>query len=286
MSIRLIMCCLTGGDGDAATIAASLKLARRFDAHLRAVHVTGDLLDYLPYVDESMPQRQIAREFEAMTARRDTAGVRALETFQNACAEAGVALKDSPDGGGGASASWRELTGRSDHVLGEFARTHDLVVMSSMDRHDVSNGRDVVESALFGAGRPILVVPETLPDDLGKRVFIAWNRSTQSARAVAGGMALIEAAEQVTVAYVDTGAKAGPGPEDLIDSLAWHGITAELRRIAAEGAPVHELLLSHAADSDLMIMGAYSHSRLREMVIGGVTRNVLSHPIVATLMVH
>ncbi len=288
MSIRLIMCCLTGGGGDGCAMAASLSLAQRFDSHFRAVHVTGDMIDHLPYVDESMPQRMIAQEFEAMNKRRDAAEARARETYQGACAEAAVPLKEAPDGSTGASASWRSLNGRADQVLSEEARIHDLVVMSAVDRHDVVQGRDVVESALFGAGRPVLVVPDTVPESLGDRVFIAWNRSTQSARAVAGAMPLIAAAHDVTIGYVDTGAKTGPGPDALVESLAWHGIEADIQRIAAEGGPVHELLLSRAADgkSDLMIMGAYSHSRLREMVMGGVTRNVLNHPSLATLMVH
>ncbi len=288
MSIRLILCALAGGSGDAGAITAGLRVAQRFDAHLRAVHVTGGLTDHLPHVDESMSQRQIAREFEAMTARRNAAGIQAETSFREACERTGVPLRDAPSGATGATASWRGLEGRPEVVVSEFARTHDLVVMSALDRHDVVPGRDLVEGALFGAGRPVLVVPETVPDSLGERVFIGWNRSAQSARAVAGGMALIEAGKHVTIAYVDTGAKAGPGPEDLVEALRWHGVEANIQPIAAEGGPVHELLISRAIDddSDLMIVGAYSHSRLREIVMGGVTRNILNHPRLATLMVH
>ena len=123
---------------------------------------------------------------------------------------------------------------------------------------------------------------------LGERIFIAWNRSAQSARAVAGAMPFLERATQVVIAYVDTGAKEGPGPEELQAGLAWHDIDATVKRIAPGGASVAQLIGLAAADvgADLLVMGAYSHNRLREMVLGGVTNSILDHTTLPVLMMH
>ena len=145
-----------------------------------------------------------------------------------------------------------------------------------------------VAGVLYDSGRPVLVTPKVLPKTLGTNLFVTWNRSAQSARAVAAATQFIDAASKVSVAYVNTGAKVGRTLEEIASSLAWRGVQVDLCRITHDGEPVAELLLTHAknAGADLMVMGAYSHSRLRDLVLGGVTRHILSDVTLPILMTH
>ena len=185
----------------------------------------------------------------------------------------------------GVTATWEVVNGRPEKVLAEKARVYDLVVSSAGGGDGVL---DAVETALFDAGRPVLVTPRETPKAIGRNILIGWNRTANAARAVMAAMPLIEAADQVTICHVNTGAKPGPSPEDLAASLAWHGIDAKVRYIAAGGAAVPDLLMTEAANigGDLVIMGAYSHSRMREFVLGGVTRHALRHVVTPLLMMH
>ena len=173
-------------------------------------------------------------------------------------------------------------------VVGQRGRIFDLSVLSPFGRAPGDSSRDILESALFASGRPVLVAPPEAPETFGNRILIAWNRGVQSARAVAGAMDFIKAADQVLIGYVDTGAKQGPSPEDLAESLAWHGVGAEVKALADDGGNIGALLLgsAHELGADLVVMGAYSHYRLREMVLGGVTSHVVANTDLPVLMTH
>ena len=269
---------------EASAIEASFILAKQSRGHVTGLHVTGDVTQQFPSIVDGMSERQIAKEFQVMRERLARAETSAHAAFTAACDRHGATLVDEAVPTDGVTASWRVMPGRPEQVMAEKARVFDVLVGNTAG----SKALNAVEHALFDAGRPVLVVPREVPKSLGKNILIGWNRTANAARAVMAAMPLIENAETVTICHVNTGAKPGPSPEDLADGLAWHGVTAKVRHIPGGGAAVSDLLMTEAANigGDLVVMGAYSHSRMREFVLGGVTRHALRHVVTPLLMMH
>jgi nucleotide-binding universal stress UspA family protein len=149
------------------------------------------------------------------------------------------------------------------------------------------------ERVTLASGRPILVVPYAGHfATLGQRVLVGWDASREATRAVGDAMPLLAAAEQVTVLAIDP--QAGPGGHgelpgaDISLHLARHGVKAVIERTVSADVPIGDVLLSRAADlgADLLVMGAYGHSRARELLLGGATRTVLGSMTLPVLMSH
>jgi nucleotide-binding universal stress UspA family protein len=145
-----------------------------------------------------------------------------------------------------------------------------------------------LESALFESGRPVLIAPPTSPRSLGSNVLIAWNRSTEQARAMAFAMPLLRLAERITILTVEGATVAGPSGVELARSLRMNGIIAEPLTVAAGKSSAGETILTKAAElgCDLVIKGAYTQSRLRQMIFGGTTRHILGNAKLPVLMAH
>ena len=288
MTIRNILVVMTGSDEDQGAAATAFLAAGQFSAHVAGLHVRPKFTDNVPDISEGMSQTTIMHVIETTMQRIEAAERSAAERFASALEGSGASRADAPAKGVGVTASWQVEEGRVQELAVQRARVFDLTVVSSQGQAIGTSGRNVVDRAVFETGRPVLVPPSQAPTTLGERIFIGWNRSAQSARAVASAMPFLERASHVVIAYVDTGAKAGPGPEELRASLAWHDVDAEVKRIPPGGASVAELIGVVSADfgADLLVMGAYSHSRLREMILGGVTNSILDHTPLPVLMMH
>jgi nucleotide-binding universal stress UspA family protein len=152
-------------------------------------------------------------------------------------------------------------------------------------------GRQMIEQVVLSSGRPVLVVPYIgWTKTLGERITIAWDGGRESARAVADALPLLKKAKAVTVLVINP-EKGNHGEEpgaDIALHLARHGVNAEVRRARFDDVDTGNAILSQVADlsSDLLVMGAYGHSRLRELVIGGVTRTIFEEMTVPVLMSH
>jgi nucleotide-binding universal stress UspA family protein len=167
-------------------------------------------------------------------------------------------------------------------------------VLGQADPDDPAGSRnDLPEAVALATGRPVLVVPRIgALSRVGKTVMLCWNASRESARAAADALPVLRAADQVIVLVVDPEVSAeGHGPEPGADVAAWlarHGVNVTVQRDVAADTQVGEAILSRAADHDvdLIVMGLYGHSRLREMVLGGVSRTLLSSMTVPVLVSH
>lgn len=175
-------------------------------------------------------------------------------------------------------------------ALGQFVRPFDVAMVEQPNPGVPSKGKLVIEAALFGSGRPVVVVPyiHKAPFSL-KTVLVAWDGSTVAARAIGDAMPFLEDAETVQVVTIDDARHGEPDLPSLAITrhLARHGIKAELKTLSNAG-DVASTLLSHAADSsaDLLVMGGYGHSRFREFVLGGATRGILEAMTLPVLMSH
>jgi nucleotide-binding universal stress UspA family protein len=288
MSVRIILTPLFGDASDARALKAGLGIAHRLKAHLAALFVRIDPSDAIPLVGEGVSPAIIEQLTQAAEAEMNRQHAAARATFEAACTPAATAIADSPPGPGGASAGWREVTGRRDELVPSWARLSDLAVFNRPEEESAADLRPVLEATLFGAGRPLLLVPPAPPETIGNRVAIAWNGRAEAARALAGALPFLDTASSVHVLTAETRWTDPQAPGDLIDYLAWRGVACERQPVAGKDEPVGEALLAAAgeAGANLLVMGGYGRSRLSELVLGGVTRHVLSHANLPVLIAH
>ena len=288
MSIRFVLTPLFGEAADTGALQAGLGVAQRFQAHLGALFLRIDPFDAVPIVGEGVSPAIIEQLTEAAAAEMDRRRAAARATFDQACSAAGITLADAPAGPRAASAGWIEETGRRDELLPRRARASDLVVFGWSDGEASPDFTVALETTLFGAGRPLLLVPPTAPATIGERVAIAWNDSAEAARAVAGALPFLDRAQAVHVLSAATRRTDPALAEDLVGYLRWRGISAKIEPVAAADEPAGEALLKAAgeAGADLVVMGGYGRTRLSELILGGVTRHVLNHPSLPVLMAH
>jgi len=173
-----------------------------------------------------------------------------------------------------------------------MARLHDLVVMGQTDPDAIPSGLRPGEVAL-AAGRPALIVPYVGDfTELGRRILVAWNGTREAARALHDAMFLIDGAEAVTVLEIDPVVGVDGDPElrasHAAAALARRGVAAKAETMVSSDMPIADVILSAPADStvDLIVMGAWGHSRLREYVMGGASRAILQAMTVPVLMSH
>ncbi|KAA2235731.1 universal stress protein [Salinarimonas soli] len=184
---------------------------------------------------------------------------------------------------------WAADAPPGDAFVGSHGRVFDLVVLGRPGRDRQAPSMATLEAALFESGRPILIAPPTAPTALGRRVMIAWNGSTETARATAFAMPFLARAESVVVLTAEGGTVPGPTGEQLARSLQAHGIACEARTVP--GGHIRgggEAILSEAAATgcDLLIKGAYTQSRIRQMIFGGATSHILAEARLPVLMAH
>jgi len=178
-------------------------------------------------------------------------------------------------------------------LVGLRARFSDLVIQSRPYGAEAQPSQEaVIEAALFEGQAPVLVLPgKTLPAEFGKRVMIAWNQSNEALSAVRRALPLLKAADMVSVVVVNppvhSPERSDPGGL-LTQMLARHGVRAEVAVLAKTMPRVSDVLLRHMEDIDasVLVMGAYGHSRLREAILGGATRNVLENAKRALFLAH
>ncbi|MBP2316184.1 universal stress protein [Azospirillum soli] len=283
--IKHILTLASGSASDANLLADAFDLAQPFSAHVDVLHIRRDPRRGLPVHGEGMSLEAI--ESIAAEAERkavETAAT-ARRTFEQAAADASAAISDRR--ADGMTARWRELVGEGPYLLAAEARFADLTVLARPAGAPEPLG--VLEGALFESGRPVLLAGGgmTRLDS----VAIAWNGSPSAVRAVAGAWDFIARASTVSILVVEQGVvnsltsaitgRIPSDPERLAEHLAWHGVQSSIRKVGREGRSVGEALALAAREqgAGLLVMGGYGHSRLREIVLGGATRYVLSHAV-------
>jgi nucleotide-binding universal stress UspA family protein len=290
MSYRTILVPVGQPDNAQSAIEAAFLVARRFAGHVRGLHVWPDLAN--PAIHGLIATRMSLdaassdlRELKGSAERelqRQSSELRRL--FETAAARAGAAIRDAPGPADRISAAWQEVTGFESELVGQLGRIFDLTVIAR--RGPRGSSHDTVQAALLETGRPMLLTPPAPPDALGGTVLLAWNASPQAARAVASALPFLQQATRVVVMSVGNGPEPAPSADELARALAWHGIAAQARRLEQGSRRVRDMLLAEAAamSADLLVIGAYSHSRMRQIVFGGVTEHMLDHAELPVLM--
>ena len=282
-TIKTILACLGEPESASATLALALKTAEKLQAHLDVLHVRIDAASAVPLVGEGMSGAMIE---EMLTLAENQAAERAKKVgaiFDEAIKAAGIRLTTEPSPG--ASAHWREETGREEEVLATAGRLSDLLIMPRPVSDRDNSSLMSVNAALMESGRPMLLAPPAAPETLGRHVAILWNGSAEAARAVAAAMPFLTRAE--TVSVFSARESDAMVPEELASFLAWHGIKARVQTFPPAAQVGNGLLAEvQAAGADMVVMGAYTHSRLRQLILGGVTRHVLQTATIPVLLSH
>jgi nucleotide-binding universal stress UspA family protein len=255
----------------------AISLADAFGAHLAAV-----AFSYEPIIPPTIMGGVPASFIDEQRAHSDKEAGNAIAAFEAAAGRAGISSESR--------SLTASLAGAAD-MFGRIARRFDLSVVGQAEPDKVAPEELIVEGALFASGRPVLVVPYIQKSGVKlDRVMVAWDGSRSAARAVADAMPLLGKANAIDVVIVaDDRGKSDELPgADIAQHLARHDLKVDVKRIVAGGEDVASTLLSHAADTsaDFIVMGAYGHSRLREFILGGVTRGMLAAMTMPALMSH
>jgi nucleotide-binding universal stress UspA family protein len=284
MGFRDILVHLDTTPRSATRLALAADLATRHSAHLIGLSIAD-----IPSVDlfrgSTMPLLPASPEevVDRMRAEAAAALVPVEAMFRERLQRDGL------------SGEWRSTEGNRAAVLAMHCRYVDLTVVGQPNQYEAHDSRDdaMLEAALLSSGRPILVIPFAgeFPT-LGRRILVGWNASREAARALHDAMPFLTHAEVVTVLAINPrhgiGEHGDVPAADIATHLARHGVKAEAAHTVAKDIGEGEALLSYAADigADLIVTGAYGHSRMREMVFGGVTRTLLAEMTAPVLMSH
>jgi nucleotide-binding universal stress UspA family protein len=229
----------------------------------------------------------ISEEIIAETREESARGPGSVRTlFERAIDEQGVLLAEPKPGQQRATASFTVSTGQEEELVAAQARLADLTVVPHPQATGSAAWVDVLHAVLFNSGRPVLLAPERCPKAIGERICIAWNGTAESASGVAAALPWLKLAKAVRVLTALGYQRRGPSAQELAPYLSLHGVAAELATFQPVNGVVGAGLLAAAAEfgADLLATGAYSHSRFRQRILGGVTRHVLGHARLPVLM--
>ena len=265
-----------------SVLETALLAGRRFGSYIEGFAIR-------PLITEYVPVDMVG----GLTWTRDDitdeqAVAQARETFDRFMAERGVP-RFMEGGLADLGFGWLENASAGDTFVSSHARAFDMTVLGRPTAGQAEPSMATLEAVLFESGRPILIAPPTPPTRLGETIAIAWNGSTETARAVGFAMPFLLQAGRVIVITVEGGPlHEGPPGEQLARNLRLNGIKAEATTVKSERRSVGETLLKVSASLgvDLLIKGAYTQSRLRQMIFGGTTSHILAEATLPVFMAH
>lgn len=279
MGIKDILVHLSGTEGGKAVVETAVGLAVKHDARLIGLFA-GVPYDLPTYVIAQLPADVIT----AHQAHVEETAKATAEMFEKACSANGIS-HDYREG------DWREPV---DDVVCMHARYADLVMIAKPAADGaVAHAREVADRIVLGSGAPVMIVPPTAAKKgIGDKVLVGWDGGAHAARAIRDALPILTGASAVKVLCVDPKpGRAGLGDlpgADLSAFLATHGVKAEADHMKSVGGDVGATLLNEASDfgADLIVTGGYGHSRLGELLLGGVTDTLMEQSATAVLMSH
>jgi nucleotide-binding universal stress UspA family protein len=265
-------------DAMPAVLEAARLVARAFESYMEGFAVRPSLASYVTI--EPVSILAISDAFEGDTANQARGG---FESFMQSHAVPQGVREPAVF-----SYGWLREDAAEDAFIGNLGRVFDLIVLGRPGSEPQNPRMPPLEAALFDSGRPVLVVPRSVPPTLARNVLVAWNGSTEQARTNAFAIPLLRLADKVTVLTVEGGTTPGPSGEEAARHLRRNGIKATASTVKPGARTSGETILEHAAllGCDLLVKGAYAQSRLRQMIFGGATRHILANATLPVLMAH
>ena len=285
MSFRSVLAVVGGRSTDRPVLETALATARLFDSWIEVLHPRIDPLSAMPFVGDAMSGAIAAELMQSLESESESRAREARSTYELWRVDHGLL---DPPSAGRVSSAWLERVGRPGDIVAHRGRLAVLIVVGRPAEAVDGTGAVATEVAIFESGRPVLCVPPTMRGLLESNVAVLWNGSPQAARAVGDAMAFLLRGGTTTVVSLEDGGRWEPSAVELVERLGRQGVKTSSRILAPGHASTAESLAGAIAEigANLVVMGAYSHSRLRELVLGGVTRHMLSHAAVPVLMAH
>ncbi len=262
-----------------SVLDVALLIAGRFGSHVEGLALGPDIPDVVAFdipadwtVLSDKEQRDIVERSQQL-----------FEGFMLSCA-----VPRHSEASEGVSHSWAGTQLFGESHIGGLGRVFDLIVLGRPGQNHEPPRITTVEAALFESGRPVLLVPSSSPGSIGETIVVAWNGSTETARTVALGLPILSKAKRVFILTVDGWGVDGPSGEELATRLHRHNIAAELVTRNMQSRTAGEAILECATQlrADLLFKGAYTQSRLRQMIFGGATSHILTHSKLPIFMAH
>jgi nucleotide-binding universal stress UspA family protein len=270
-------------DGLDTVVATAALAAERFAGVIEGSCILPALADYLEFADELPWSRGDRTQWADRLQAEELA-------FHEAFAAALTrrAIREAGTPGSGPCYRWHAGPLAGDHAMSQYSRLFSVTVVKRPAYAKPSFSTDSFEALLFEGGRPVLISPPTPPTSLGENILIAWNSSTEAARAVALAMPFLRQAKHVVVLQIEGSNVPGPSAQEFASALKEEGIPARGRTIPASELSSGEVFLleARALGCDLLIKGAYTQSRLRQFFFGGATSHILHHANLPVLMAH
>lgn len=283
MAIRKIVVPVDGTPAARPALETALFVGGWLAAHVEAVHVRVEPTAAVPLVGEGM-SGALVQDLIELTERESAGRAAAARTmFEEARVAAGLASAEVP-APTGASARFIEFRGIEEDEVVRRARLADLVVVGRPVLQPDVLSTVPFNALIFESAAPVMVAAPVPPAAL-KRIAVAWNDSKESARAIKYALPLLRQADTVEVIAVGNDPESDSSCAGAVHFLAWHGIAAIPRVIAEQGSP-DETLGNACRDADLVVMGAYTHNRLWQLILGSVTRYMIEKTSLALLMAH
>ena len=287
MTMKTVLVHLDEHDSLPAMLTTALLVARRFGSHLEGLHVRPGVPRMVPVSPEGAGLAT-TELIESLDREEQQIARRVRDRFDAFLREHQVMLTDAVPPSDEPTATWRETVSPGDEGLATRGRAFDLIVVGRPIDRQSGPRMSTLEAALFESGRPVLMVPPNPPTALGDVIVIAWNGSTETARTIASAMPFLSGARDVLVLSVEEGMVAGPSGRDVAQNLLRNGIAAHAKHVRASGRVVGAVILEEcaAAGADLLFKGAYTHSRLRQMIFGGATSHIMANAALPVVMAH
>jgi nucleotide-binding universal stress UspA family protein len=264
-----------------ATLTTACILGRMFDSYIEGFSLAPELNTLV--AAEGIGSMVV---YPTDLAEQDeNAAAESRKLFETAMAAHGIA---PVVGAAGCGSWWNPRTLAGDGFLGSQGRVFDITVVGRPGPTGNSPHMSTLEAALFDSGRPVLIAPPAAPDNLGRVITIAWNGSTETARAIAFAKPLIKRAERVIVLFIEGAGVPGPSAADVALNLERNGIASDIVTVKRGSRSTGAAILEEAATagSDLLVKGAYTQSRLRQMIFGGATSHIIAETTLPVLMAH
>lgn len=292
MAFKHILVPLFGYDADRTALDAALTLAKQDGAHISARHIKVDPMESVPLmVDVGVAATELIEAVERHAATRAKAAATTFEAWRSAH---DLKIDDLPSLRTGITTAFKTEEGAEDELIIKYGRLTDIVVIGRPSGEEAGDQvLSRMEDALFGAGQPVLLVPHGIGQAaLDKLVtgpaLISWNGSIEATRAVSQALDLLRGMKHVRVLSVMEGKKDRHPASDLVRYLAWEGVMASVTDASSTTGSAAEQILATAKhlEAGFVLMGGYSHGRLRQLMLGGVTSHMMDHADLPVLMAH
>lgn len=285
--MRSLLLPITTEDSDRNTVSTGFGLARKLGAHPTFL-LARPQVNVIPVYAHSVTAAGYTAMMHSLNANADLREMSVKQMLMVAAAERGLKLAMPDKASEDAQATFQVDIGDDDEVMRRFAAVNDLVVFARGSRPGESlETSPLLKTALEYSGRPILVVTDDLPNDLGTVTAIAWSGSTEGARAVTAALPILCRSDDVVILTVSTGKTRAEEGERLQKYLSRHGVRARTEQLDQEDHVGQELIAAASrCEANLLVSGGYTHSRMRQTLFGGVTHHLLENCTLPLLMAH